>query len=339
MPSSTVVRFGRGAYDNAFLVKPETASDWPARICRGSESPLPRPRRRGYDRKAPTRLAPQPRRARPHPRPMPATVPPPRSLRASRRAPAWTPRLGLLVGLLAVFLPTCHAATANPMDHDDPADTIASFSEAVMREAMWDMYDADTGAALDNSKAISLNVDAENTDEVDLALFVDDDDHPGEFEPNSTQVVQLCEFAHPEMCAKVIPYRLGPRRVRLRRIRRVKPGRRVRLRRYPSQDGRRRRPRRHRRDARPIPDVHRARRRRRRRRRRHRHAGRHRRVGRRRRSDARGRWQEAEAGTDAGEGHASIGQPIATPPNRTRSRFKAHVHQGAPGLGTRAARG
>ena len=47
-----------------------------------------------------------------------------------------------------------------------------------MREAMWDMYDADTGAALDNSKAISLNVDAENTDEVDLALFVDDDDHP-----------------------------------------------------------------------------------------------------------------------------------------------------------------
>ena len=113
---------------------------------------------------------------------MPATVPPPRSLRASRRAPAWTPRLGLLVGLLAVFrarLPTCHAATANPMDHDDPADTIASFSEAVMREAMWDMYDADTGAALDNSKAISLNVDAENTDEVDLALFVDDDDHPG----------------------------------------------------------------------------------------------------------------------------------------------------------------
>ena len=108
---------------------------------------------------------------------MPATVPPPRSLRASRRAPAWTPRLGLLVGLLAVFrarLPTCHAATANPMDHDDPADTVASFSEAVMREAMWDMYDADTGAALDNSKAISLNVDAEDVDEVDLALFVDD---------------------------------------------------------------------------------------------------------------------------------------------------------------------
>jgi len=135
---------------------------------------------------------------------MPATVPPPRSLRAPRRAPAWTLRLGLLVGLLAVFLarlPTCHAATANPMDHDDPADTIASFSEAVMREAMWDMYDADTGAALDNSKAISLNVDAEDVDEVDLALFVDDDDHPGEFEPNSTQVVQLCEFAHPEMCA------------------------------------------------------------------------------------------------------------------------------------------
>ena len=84
------------------------------------------------------------------------------------------------------------------MDHDDPADTIASFSEAVMREAMWDMYDADTGAALDNSKAISLNVDAEDVDEVDLALFVDDDDHPGEFEPNSTQVVQLCEFARPE---------------------------------------------------------------------------------------------------------------------------------------------
>ena len=96
------------------------------------------------------------------------------------------------------------------MDHDDPADTIASFSEAVMREAMWDMYDADTGAALDNSKAISLNVDAENTDEVDLALFVDDDDHPGEFEPNSTQVVQLCEFAHPEMCAKAIPYVWAP---------------------------------------------------------------------------------------------------------------------------------
>lgn len=144
---------------------------------------------------------------------MPATVPPPRSLRASRRAPAWTPRLGLLVGLLAVFraqLPTCHAATANPMDHDDPADTIASFSEAVMREAMWDMYDADTGAALDNSKAISLNVDAEDTDDLDLALFVDDDDHPGEFEPNSTQVVQLCEFAHPETCAKAVPYVWAP---------------------------------------------------------------------------------------------------------------------------------
>ena len=96
------------------------------------------------------------------------------------------------------------------MDHDDPADTVASFSEAVMREAMWDMYDADTGAALDNSKAISLNADAEDVDEVDLALFVDDDDHPGEFEPNSTQVVQLCEFAHPEMCAKAVPYVWAP---------------------------------------------------------------------------------------------------------------------------------
>ena len=131
---------------------------------------------------------------------MPATVKP-RSLRAARCVPGWTPLFAFLawfvLGSLFAWFSPCHAASSNPMDHDDPADTIASFSESMMRDAMWDMYDADTGAMLNNSKAEVVNVDTEDPDDLDVALFVDADDMGGTMEPNTTQIVQMCEFMFP----------------------------------------------------------------------------------------------------------------------------------------------
>ena len=148
-----------------------------------------------------------------HPRTMPATVKP-RSLRAARCVPGWTPLFAFLawfvLGSLFAWFSPCHAASSNPMDHDDPADTIASFSESMMRDAMWDMYDADTGAMLNNSKAEVVNVDTEDPDDLDVALFVDADDMGGTMEPNTTQIVQMCEFMFPENCEKETPYVWAP---------------------------------------------------------------------------------------------------------------------------------